>query len=261
MDWDLCCDESKDKSGRRYLAYGGILLPRLQAASRCAAISKWCDSVGWRGELKWGKAKSHTIDRLCTFVRGSFHYINKGATRFSSAVYDLQELRYCVDRPANIDPIIRAYDFILNGFALRLGKNDRLFIYPDDEFLDCVPEKFVAMLNRGIGERRNWRDVRIVRTFEPKASESHRLIQMADVITGAIAAASHQDYTPSSRSGAAKERLIQQVKKLSGHSLIRDTPPTSRNFKIWFPPMAQKVSAGIPTSLDQPRVQPGPATP
>jgi hypothetical protein len=260
-DYDLCCDESKDKNGRRYLAYGGILLPRVRTTRFCESIDRWCDSVGWRGELKWGKTKAHTVDRMCTFALGSFHYINKGPLRFASAVFDLQERKYHVDQPPHDDAILRAYKFVLNGFALNLAKSDRLFIYPDDEFLDCIPEKFVAMLNRGIEEHKRWSNVRIVRTFEPRKSEDHRLIQMADVITGAIAAANHQDYTPTSKSGAAKERLIQRVVKLGGHSLTKDTPPTSRRFKIWFPPMAQKRSAGIPTSLEKPRVRPGPATP
>lgn len=260
-DWDVYCDESADRDAVKYLVFGGVMLPRHEADRLHGSIPRWRSEVGLRDEIKWRLTRKHNVTRFKTYGGGAMHYINNGTMRFASAVFDLSDRKYYSDKTYAEDRRVKAHYFLLHCFAKYLRPDDRLFIYPDRGFVHCVPEDFIAKLNAGIAKHRRWQSASIARTIEERDSEKYDLVQMSDLLTGAVAAANINEHDLESNTGSAKQELIDYLSEHAGHEFTANTPVASTNFKIWFVKPAQKRSAGIPTDLVKPRVQARPATP
>jgi hypothetical protein len=219
------------------------------------------DPVGLSGEIGWKKVTSDNLDRYKTFAFGTMHYINRGEVCYGCARFDRSDKKLFPrsNRREARDKLV--YQLLLHGFALRAARLDRMFIYPDRDMIRGSTFKLTEMLNGGIAQERKWLGVDIVRSIKPMVSHHCHFVQMADLITGAIACLNNKCHDPSKGRGKAKQELAEYVESLAGVSLTKPTPGRRTNFDIWFfQPRIKKASVS-PTTSAEPRVQTGHATP
>lgn len=121
---------------------------------------------------------------------------------------------------------------LLFKFARVYRADYNFYVFLDERTTKHTPELLRKILNAR-ARRQKIRDFDPYRTVEFVKSEQSRLIQMTDVITGAIASATNMHYL-APEAAPHKTKMMHHVTKCVGvRNLAIPTPVAGKGFDIW----------------------------
>jgi len=187
-EFHIYCDESYT-SGGRYMVYGGIVLPARHVKRFDALFATWRvrNKMG-AGELKWEKVSKARLAAYKSFI--DFYFTNRGreGLHFKAMTVDTQSPDYVAFRKENREiGYYKLYYFFLLKKLLPYAKDNdySVCVYLDDRSTNYKFSDLRRFLN--LAARRDYgSDLDVVRVVERRRSHTSQLIQLADVLMGAI---------------------------------------------------------------------------
>lgn len=233
--YQVYCDESRQTKDR-YMVFGGIVLNAQHHELIHQEINEWRETSGMFSELKWTKVSKGKLNEYQELVDLLFRFISEGTLSFKSVVFDTWQIDY--GKYHNGDKDLGyykfMYQFLLHSFARKhiACESDRLLIYLDQRTSSYSLNDFKSVLNNGV---RKWCRINTdaVRAVEARDSKQADLIQMADIVMGAIGYVMNDSHSIPTAS-QAKVHLSHYLAEKSGlGSLKEKTPRKRKDFEIW----------------------------
>jgi len=232
--YHIYCDESSIGKRHSHMVLGGIMLPADQAISLTAAVAKWREKANMLSELKWTRVSKQKLQEYRAFVRGTMHYIGQKELWFRCMVLEQQHLDWRTfhggDECLGYNKFL--YQLVFKGFIPFLYSGDKVVIYPDERHSQDSLDELGRCLNRAACRTWGW-NVGPVSKVEPIASQKNTIMQMNDVLLGAVA---HQNNRREDVPGRdqAKVDLAAYVAELAALPNLRTHSRATRaNFNIW----------------------------
>lgn len=188
---------------------------------------------GGSSELKWTKIKKHNTRLYNEAIDGYFKAVRKGYLKYYCIVVDMSDRfrRHYNEGDSEIG--FNKLLFTLLFKFVRLYRPYKVFeVYLDHRTTRHKPDDLRAMLNARAAREYN-ADYAPFRRLQFRHSETSRIIQMTDVVSGAIAYATNKH---AARIAAAdyKVAMAEHVARCAGvPSLAIPTPFSDRGFDIW----------------------------
>lgn len=183
--YHIYCDESCTGKDHTHMVFGGIMLPADRVAAFEDSVPQWRERVNMRSELKWNKVTDNKLAEYKEFVHGIFRYIDKKELAFRSIVFKRCDLDHSTLRAKNNELGFNKlmFTFLFHCFLSRLFHGDRVLIFPDERH-SYRPSELKRILNRKALAEWGWEEP--VRSIEPVASHDKIVMQMNDVLMGAV---------------------------------------------------------------------------
>jgi hypothetical protein len=185
---NVYCDESHDHDGPRYMVYGGMIISSTDLQEFAGRMQSWRIDTKMHAELKWSKITEQRLPQYESLVDLFCEFSKRDILHFKAVVFDKQAIDY---RAFHGGCKLRGrytffYHFLLHKFGCYATTDDhRLRIIFDDTTNRYPLSDFRRILNSGICKKYG-RKGQIVRSVEPIDSKKSDLIQMADVLMGAV---------------------------------------------------------------------------
>ena len=229
------CDESGRHGGASALALGGVILPHQNERQIVKEVDEWRDLASMSAELKWTKVSSGKLKEYKQFVDLFGNHSRQRSIAFRSAVWRNDEIDYKKHHKGSEELGFYKfyYQLLLHSFGKFIKKDDDGLVVLLDQLNSNYPlEDLRRFLNYGM-KKTYGLNANVVRSIEPIDSKSHSLVQMADVLTGAIAfQCEGRHNNPSAR--VSKKQLASHVAKTFRlKDMTRTTPYSMRSFGIW----------------------------
>lgn len=232
-DTNLYCDESC-QNNHHYMAIGSIKCDTEKAEELSAAISEIKKKHGSVGELKWEKVSPHTLEKYIEIIEWFFQENEKNTIHFHSIVINCHELNHFAFNEGDSEIGFSKFIYQLLLKHCRIYSSETNYhTYLDSRTTKHSPGELMDILNNG--SFKNYK-IRPFKRVEFRDSEKFELIQVCDLITGAIAYRKNEKdkRTPVSKRQAAKTALTELICRRARHAnLCNDTPPWRSAFTIW----------------------------
>lgn len=228
----IYCDESR-QTADRYMVIGGLMLERDNEPRFAEAMALYRQSQNMHAELKWTKVSNQKFNEYCALI-DLFFSINR-VIHFKAIVVDTQEMdhRRYNKGDAELGFYKLMYQFLLHSFGSELRPADRCVIFLDERTTSHYKLSTLgAILNNGLRKKYGF-SVAPVRNIQPIDSKDSDLVQVADILMGAIGYEMNGAHT---RTGAktSKVALAEYIARKAGLlNLQQPTPRSRREFSIW----------------------------
>lgn len=235
MLFHIYCDESR-QSKDRFMVLGGIIIPSSSVELFNKTMLKFRKENNMYAELKWTKVTDQKINEYKRFVEYFFALNNTDKLHFHSIIIDNHKINH---RKFNKgDKEIGFYKFyyqlLLHSFGkfCREAENDRFIVHLDYRNSRYSLNTLKTILNRGM--KKNYSiETSPFRSIEPRNSKKTELIQINDIILGAIGFQKN-GYDLLSESRKSKIELAQFIAEQAGViNLKADSPWGKNRFTIW----------------------------
>ncbi|MGR1582422.1 DUF3800 domain-containing protein [Thalassobius sp. S69A] len=233
QDFAFYADES-GISQDRFTVVGGICMRKSTAADVYDSIARYRDEHGMNAELKWSRISNQKIEQYLSLVDLFFALNNTNKVQFHSVIFDSHKANH--KRYNNGDPDIGLsklyYDLILHKFVKRCGHYGSLFVCLDKRNSSTSLHDLLKMLNASA--KRDFDMARApVRQLVARDSKTDCLLQMNDVVLGAVCAIRNGRHLLS-HTRSAKREVAEYVLKKSGlESFEADSPKKVNRFTVW----------------------------
>ena len=230
--WHIYCDESR-QSADRYMVIGGIVTLREDEPRFAEAMALYRDSQNMHAELKWTKVSDQKFNEYRALM-DLFFSVNR-LFHFRAIVVDTQEMDHRRYNRGDVELGFYKlmYQFLLHSFGAQLRPADRCIVYLDQRTTSHYKlSTLCAILNNGLRKKYGL-GYGPVRTIEPVESKQKDLIQIADVLMGAIGYEMNNAHV---RTGAkrSKVQLAEYIASKAGLlNLQQPTPRSHKQFAIW----------------------------
>jgi len=228
----IYCDESR-QTADRYMVIGGLIATRENEVSFAQAMSLYRQSNKMWAELKWTKVSDQKLKEYLALV-DLFFSVNQ-AFHFKVIVVDTQEIdnRRYNKSDAELGFYKLMYQFLLHSFGAYLQPEDKCIIFLDERTTKRYKlSTLCVILNNGLRKKYGLSD-NPVRNIQPVESGKSDLIQIADVLMGAIGYEMNGAHT---RTGAKRSKILlaEHIARKAGLlNLQQQTPRSYRHFSIW----------------------------
>jgi len=236
----IYCDESR-QSKDRFMVFSGIIIPQGNVITFEKTMKKYREECNMHSELKWSKVSKQKLNEYKRFIEYFFSLNNTDKLHFKSIIIDNHKVNHKIFNSG--DKELGFYKFyyqllLLFGRSYYNSKNldTKFIIYPDHRNTKYSLNELKLILNNGISKKLQLTNIQPYKSIEPLNSKSSEIIQINDIILGAIGYIKN-GYHLLADSSKAKVELCDYIVKLSGvENLSDDTKFTERRFTIWnFP--------------------------
>jgi hypothetical protein len=181
----IYCDESR-QTADRYMVIGGLIIDRAHEVRWAELMARYRDEYNMHAELKWSKVSRQKLPEYKALI-DLFCRVNR-AVHFKAIVVDTHEIdnRRYNKNDAELGFYKLMYQFLLHSFGSYLHPADRCLVFVDQRTTSRYKlSTLCAILNNGLCKKypRLERPVRNIQALDSKSSD---LIQLADVLMGAI---------------------------------------------------------------------------
>lgn len=233
QDFAFYADES-GISQDRFTVVGGLCMHRNTAAQVYASMAKYRNDHNMRSELKWSKVSNQKVDEYIALVDLFFALNNTNHIQFHGVIFDSHQANHA--KYNNGDPDIGLsklyYDLLLHKFVKRCGHTGSLFACLDQRNSSTSLEEVRRMLNatasRDLGIHTN-----PVRQLISRDSKTDCVLQMNDVILGAVCAIRNGRHLLADTREAKRQLAMHVLKKSGLQTFDRDTPRSVARFTVW----------------------------
>lgn len=223
--------------GHKYLFLGGVIATRVGERRLLRALAAVRDQHNLKREVRWGKISPRYLEAYRAWVEAFFNdpYARCVVLQVDQSDPAWTALRPRADRAPTKDQRLAwvFHQFLLVAFG-PLRDTKRWWVYPDaglfshDRVLDPVEFLFNRTYKRAFGPKTS----RIIRLARSKDSTLYDLIQLADVLLGAISLV---------QLGAQPESPAKQAFLSYFRNRMASEPQTQRGLKKivcqgWMPP-------------------------
>jgi len=222
MRYNIYCDEASTTDAR-YMLIGGLWVPWEAEPRVRAALAEVRDRHNLQAEMKWTKVSATKLQAYKDFIDTFF---TDASISFKCIVLDTHILDYKTFHRG--DEELGFYKFYFQLVSRNLSI-DHLYWLFADERKNRKPYRLVVLrltVNRWWKKRA---ELEPLRNVEPRVSHGEDLLQLADVLLGAIA------YAWNERKGSqAKLALVAHIAQRLGWPTLRiATRPTAPKVNIW----------------------------
>jgi hypothetical protein len=228
----ICCDESR-QTADRYMVIGGLITLRENEARFAEVMALYRQSQNMHAEIKWTKVSDQKLREYQALI-DLFFTLNR-VLHFKAIVVDTQEIDNQAYNKGDVELGFYKlmYQFLLHSFGAYLRRGDRCIIHLDHRITSRYKlSTLCAVLNNGLRKKYGFAEGP-VRNVEATDSKKSDLIQVADVLMGAIGYEMNGAHT---RTGAkrSKVRLAEHIAQKAGLlNLQQPTPRSKPEFSIW----------------------------
>lgn len=222
MKYEIYCDEScwealYDKDSHYFAAIGGVWIPAEKRQEAKAYISNLKDNYGLHGEMKWNHICPRSVEMYKELVNMFF---DDEEIRFRAICIKAAEVNHERFNAGNGELGFYKFYFQLIHHWMLMGNSYQVFVdYKTNGYQHRVQELGAILNNASTAE---------LTQIQALPSEESVLIQLADVLTGAVASAFN---TPKS-SSAAKQNIRDLIERRLGHG-IKGTSVGETKFNVF----------------------------
>lgn len=184
-------------------------------------------------ELKWQKVTRKAEPMYETIVRAYFQMVDQGYLHYYCLVVDNTKVNHKLYNDGDHELGFTKFVFtLLYKFARLYRSNNRFYCFLDHRTTKHDPADMKAALNSRVRRDlpRGYDPYRVVKFTH---SEHSRLIQLTDIITGAIAYETNQHHA-AINAAEHKIRIMRHVANCAGVvTLAAPTPNVGGKFNIW----------------------------
>jgi len=191
-EYEVYSDEREvSASGRRWFFLGGVACTQAARQRLLASLSQVRVRHSLSSEMKWGKVSARYLDAYRDWADAFF---DDSSSRFSilcadRSSNDWRSLRLRNHRRTSSDDRLASafYQFLLVTFG-RVSDTKRWWVYPDFGLFsrDAVLNRVEFLFNRTYKRAFGPKSSRIIRLARPQDSARTDLVQLADVLLGAL---------------------------------------------------------------------------
>jgi hypothetical protein len=236
MIYHVYCDESRQVRDR-FMVLGGIIIPSGNVAGFDKSMQKFRAEQNMHAELKWTKVSKQKIDQYRRFIDYFFAQNNADKLHFHALMIDNHKVNHAKFNQG--DKELGFYKFyyqlLLNCFGRRYcagAAQHKIHVYLDYRNSRYSLEELKTILNAGI--RKRWGvTTSPFRAIEPRDSKKSEIIQLNDIVLGAIGFQKN-GYELIEGSNPAKQNLMTYIAEQAGLKNLKDgTPISQRRFTLW----------------------------
>lgn len=221
---NIYCDESTHlpNDGQPYMVLGAIVCPASRSREVAVRLREIRGKHGMRPdfEIKWTKVSPA---KLAFYLDVIDYFFDDDDLNFRAVVAPKQGLDHERFNQTHDDWYYKMMFYLIRNV---LPAQDEAFIYLDKK--DTNGQEKINRLRKVIANAEydfNYKNIRRLQIVE---SHHVGLLQLADLLIGAINYANRNDAT-----SAAKQHLIKRIRERSGMSLIRSTLPSEKKMNIF----------------------------
>jgi len=236
MVYHIYCDESR-QSKDRFMILGGIILPAHNVDEFNATMHKFRIEQKMFAELKWTKVSNQKLEQYKRFVEYFFALNNTDKLHFHCIVIDNHQIDYKRFAKGNKELGFYKlyYQLLLHCFGkayCRKDENNRFIVHLDYRQTTYKIGTLKVVLNRTMNKKFDI-GTNPFRSIEPRNSKETELIQINDIILGAIGFQKNK-YDLLSGTREAKKILANYIAMEAGlKDLKENTPWAEKRFTIW----------------------------
>lgn len=226
-----------DESGitnARYSLVGGTAIKTIFLEPMYERIWELRQKHRMFAEFKWSKVSNQKLDAYRDLVGLYFDMLGRGFLSFHVTTFDNHKWKHQIynDGDPDIGLSKNYYQLILHQFIKQYGDLASLYVCLDRRLSSTPLNKLQRMLNFAAGK-----DYGLtfgpVRVLESRDSKKDDMLQINDVILGAVSAFKNSRHLEEG-TRAAKVDLANYVFANSGlGSFDKNSPPQSRSFTLW----------------------------
>jgi Protein of unknown function (DUF3800) len=227
--YHVYCDESS-QTKHRYIVLGALICQASNAPRIAATIEHIIKPHGGTSELKWER---RNLPMYKAVASGFGQMIERGYLHYYALVVDTHQVDH--EKYNEGDPELGFSKFLftlLFKFARVYQTDYRFYVFLDERTTKHTPELLRTILNAR-ARRQNIRDFDPYRTVEFVKSEKSRLIQLTDVITGAIAYETNMHHVAPGAASYKIEMMRHVTACVHARRLAIPTPVAGKGFDIW----------------------------
>jgi len=219
------------------MVLGGILIPAENIFNFEATMLKYREEQNMRSELKWSKVTNQKYHEYRRFVDYFFALNNTDNLYFRSVVIDNHQVNHHKFNQGNKELGFYKfyYQLLLHCFGMpffKEGEQTRFVVHPDHRNSDYKLNDLRLILNRGMSKKLGY-EVSPFVSIEPKDSKHAELVQINDIILGAIGFQKN-GYQLLAESRKAKIELAEYIAERAGLiNLCNNTVRKANRFTIW----------------------------
>jgi hypothetical protein len=236
MLYEIFCDESRPTCDR-YMVLGGIIVPRFSVGAINGDFETLRDLTRVHREIKWTKISNNDewINKYKLFLNYFFDLNHRNRIRFHSLIVDRHKVdykKYC-DGDKELGFYKFYYQLLLHKFGCKYVKdNNRFIVYPDRKQTSYPVPELRDVLNNGLAKVTGNRSRPFV-SVEPQDSHDHNLLQMTDLLIGAIGYQKNGWHLLDNASAGKIEIARYVAQKAVIQDLGRDTLYFKQKFTVW----------------------------
>jgi hypothetical protein len=219
------------------MVYGGVITTDANVGYFEDKINGWREEKNMKGELKWTKVSPKKLAQYESLVDLFFEYAKKNVIHFKAVVFDTHQIKdkQFHQGDANLRFHKFYYQFLLHKFGHYAKTDDHLLWVFLDQRSESDTVKLGTLrkvLASGI-KNKYGRKTDVVRRVEARDSHECNLMQVADVLMGAVGFHCN-DWHQAMGASAAKCSLAAKIAKLAGlKTLATQTYYGKVDFEIW----------------------------
>jgi len=225
-----------DESGlcNRFTVVGGICLRSSRIPEVHASIQRFREEHNMLSELKWTKVTDKKLGQYRALVDYFFALNNMNALQFHAIVFDNHAANNQRYNDGDDDKALSKlyYELIVHRFGVRCGPHGDLCVCVDQRNSSTSLDDLKRMTNHTLA-----RDHKVmhrpIKQILPRDSKSDDLLQLNDVILGAVCAARNGRHLLAG-GRESKVDLARLVLDRSGlETFDRDSPRSVKRFSVW----------------------------
>lgn len=233
--YDVYCDESRQTKDR-YMVLAGIILDRSEVHSFEETMVGFRRETRMTAELKWGRVSNAKLPEYRRYIDYFFALNDTDRLHFVTMILDTAQFDHRTynqgDRELGFYKFY--YQLLLHGFGRYCTNpgSEAIHVFLDYRTSSYKLSELRRFLNIGMRKKTGkWNDVFL--TVEPRDSKKTELLQMTDLLAGAIGYQKN-GYHLLAGANSAKVALSEYIAKKAGCSdLCSDTPFRQQRFRIW----------------------------
>lgn len=235
MLFHIYCDESR-QSKDRFMVIGGIIIPSDNVDGFNKTMEKFRLETKMFSELKWTKVTNQKLSEYKRFVEYFFAMNNTDKLHFHSIIIDNQSVDHKKFNKGNKELGFYKfyYQLLLNTFGRLYLKNEEnsFNVHLDYRNTSYSLNTLRIILNRGIKKKYGVEN-NPFKVIEPRDSKKSELIQINDIILGAIGFQKN-GYDLLADTRISKKELTNFIALQSGLKNLKEDSPWGKNrFTIW----------------------------
>ena len=221
MKYEIYCDEScwealYDKKSHQYAVIGGVWIPSEFRQEGKTIISNLKRKYGLHGEMKWNRVCPKTIDMYLELVEQFFDH---DELRFRAICIKTSEVNHERFNAGSGELGFYKFYFQLIHHWMLMGNSYQVFLdYKTNGYQHRIQELGAILSNTSAAE---------LDQIQALPSEESAMIQLADILTGAVASAFNDNLT-----SQAKKHVRNLMEQRLGHK-ITGTAVSENKFNVF----------------------------
>lgn len=222
MKYEIYCDEScwealYDKKSHRFITIGGIWIPAEKRHEVKAFIGNLKNKYCLHGEMKWNHICPKSVEMYEEVIN---RFFDDEQIRFRAICIKAEEVNHERFNSGNGELGFYKFYFQLIHHWMLMGNSYQIFVdYKTNGYQHRVQELGTILNNASIAQ---------LTQIQSLPSEESVLIQLADVLTGAVASAFNSQKSLS----CAKQSIRELIEKRLGHK-IKGTHAGEAKFNVF----------------------------